>query len=137
MAPDLLAWAPSACGSEGPTLSRLTATLGSCSTDKEQALAELCQDFWLALADALSATPGAEANLLLLQWMIGVCTTRCILPMPFLLALSVGDLQLDQIYNLPYRPQLRLESDRPLGALCPTPAWPFASQNLPGTRHQI
>ena len=91
MAPDLLAWAPSACGSEGPTLSRLTATLGSCSTDKEQALAELCQDFWLALADALSATPGAEANLLLLQWMIGVCTTRCILPMPFLLALSVGD----------------------------------------------
>eukprot|EP01043_Picozoa_sp_COSAG02_P036913 COSAG02_NODE_2737_length_8129_cov_8.051308_2_plen_1029_part_00 len=91
MAPDLLAWAPSAGGSEGPMLSRLTTTLGSCSTDKEQALAELCQDFWLALADALSSTPGAEANLLLLQWMVGVCASRCVLPMAFLLSPALED----------------------------------------------
>ena len=60
-------------------------------TDQEPVLAELCQDFWLALADALSSTSGAEANLLLVQWMVSVCASRCVLPMQFLLSLAVQD----------------------------------------------
>jgi hypothetical protein len=91
MAPDLLAWAPSAGSAEGATLSQLTATLGATSLDQDQELAGLTQEFWIALADALSSTAGAEANLPLLQWMVGVCAARCVLPVSFLLAPAEED----------------------------------------------
>lgn len=91
MAPDLLAWSPSAGGAEGATLGQLTAALGACSLDEELELSELSQDFWLALAEALSATAGAEANGPLLQWMVGVCAARCVLPLEFLIALTEED----------------------------------------------
>ena len=91
MAPDLLAWSPSSGGAEGATLGQLTAALGACSLDEELDLSELSQDFWLALAEALSATAGAEANGPLLQWMVGVCAARCVLPLAFLIALTEAD----------------------------------------------
>ena len=93
LAPALLAWAPSAGGPESAALTVLTSAIGAISLSPEPMLSELSQDFWLAIVDAMVATDAPQqANAPLLEWLVGVCIGRSVLPAQFL----AGPVEMDE-----------------------------------------